>query len=202
MDYDLSKIGGASTGEVSPYLTYGTNQLLRITQIELKVSQNTGSPRAILHMEGKPISSPGFTPVEGAKGKVGKVAASIYMKEIKVKTEFLQRMKVISMVLGLEEEFNQIKSDTFEGAVTQISKLLSGKDLYARYTLFAEEYPKKDGKIGITLFLPRYAFVDSADSDGSSLVEFNKANQYHFKRIPEQTGEVKADTGEVDDLPF
>ncbi len=70
MAYDLSNI---SSKKPSPYISYGGPQTLKINQIELVKSPTTGSVKAILHMETKPINEPEFEPIAGAKGKVGKV---------------------------------------------------------------------------------------------------------------------------------
>lgn len=196
MSYEMSKIESEDIRGTSPYINYGSNQVLKINRIELKVSQNTGSPKAILHMETKPISTPGFSPLDGAKGQVGKVACGIYMKEDKQKKEFLEKLKRISEVLDLREEINKISAETFEDVVEKISKLISGK--YARYTIFGEEYPKEGGKIGVKLALPRFNFVAREDSDGSTLEQFDKDNKFHYKKLPENTEEESS----VDDLPF
>lgn len=199
MSYDLSKVSGENQGgDVSPYLSYGSNQELFISAIELKPNRAGDSVKPILHMEGRPIIAPGFSPVDGAKGKVGKVSATYFIKDDKGKTEFLQKMKVICISLGLEDEVNKIKSETFDGVVQQIEKLIKGSDNLARYTIFAEEYTKQGGKTGITLSLPKFGFVDSLESDGSSLVQFDKNNNYHYKKI-----QTQAPTSvPLDDLPF
>lgn len=198
MNYNLSEIDGESSKRAeSPYLGYGSNQVLKINSIELIVSQNTGSPKAIFHMESKPVTTPGFTPVEGAKGKVGKVACGVYMKEDRAKKEFLEKLKRIADTLGLKDEVNEIKGESFEGVVDEVGKLIAGK--YARYTILAEEYAKEGGKVGIKLTLPRFNFVDILDSDGSGLEQFDKNNPWHYKKIPDSPVDNKET---FSDLPF
>lgn len=184
-NYDLSSLG-KSQGSLSPYLTYGSDQILKITDIELKFSKNTGSPKGILHMETKPFKADGFSPVEGAKGKVGKVACGIYMKDEFSKKVFLQKLKTIAIAMGLEDEINEIKGDSFETIVKSISKIFVG-EYYAKYTICAEEYEKPGGKIGLTLMLPRLAFVEAIDANPSTIVTFDKNNPYHYKKLPEKT---------------
>lgn len=182
-DYDLSKVEAPSSnnGNISPYMTYGDSQVLKINTIELKFSRNSNSPKAILHMETRPINEPGFTPIEGAQGKVGKVGCGVYMNSDLLKREFLQKMKMIAAALGLEEHINKIRSEDFEEVVKKIADLLGGN--YARYTVVASEYQKDGGKIGITLSLPKFKFVESEDADPSTIVKFDKNNPYHYKKI-------------------
>ena len=224
--YDLSKVETPKLSDgLSPYMTYGGGQVLKINDIELKYSQNSHAPKAILHMETKPIEDPAFTPLEGAKGRVGKVACGIYMTTDVLKREFLQKMKVIATVLDLESEINKIRSDNFEKVVQDIVALLKGR--YARYTICASEYPKEGGKIGITLNLPKFKFVEAEDADPSTITKFDITNPYHYKKIavgavtgskygtggntgtyaskygdyPDHTPDNPADK-DIDDLPF
>jgi hypothetical protein len=199
MSYDLSKVRAEEGKRISPYIGYGSGQVLRINDIELKFSQNTGSPKAVLHMESKPIKEEGFTPVEGHEGRVGKVSCGIYMKDDKSKDKFLQDMKRVAMALGLEDEFNEIKGELFQDVVKQITKVVSGKNKWARYTVFGEEYAKPDGKTGTSYILPKYNFVESVDTEPTTLVQFDPSNKYHLRRLPEQTT-VKSEGD--DDLPF
>lgn len=182
-NYDFSKVEPekAQSGNISPYLTYGSGQVLKINSIELKESQNTHAPKAILHMESKPINDATFAPIDGALGRVGRIGCGPYMNSELLKREFLQKMKTIAASLGLENEVNRIKSEKFEEVVSRVSDLLKGK--YARYTIVAAEYPKADGKVGITLSLPKFKFVESENADPSTIVIFDKDNQYHYKKI-------------------
>lgn len=183
--YDLSQVEASkNTAVLSQYMTYGSGQILKINSIELKKSHNTNNPKAILHMETKPITDESFTPSGDAKGQVGKVACGVYMNNDLRKKEFLQKMKIVSIALGVENEVNKIKSDSFEDVVAKISDVISGK--YAKYTIFASEYPKDNGKVGITLFLPRFNFVESVDADPSTITNFDINNQYHYKKIVQQ----------------
>lgn len=182
-NYDLSDVQPEKPqgNVISPYLTYGSGQVLKISGIELKKSQNTGSSKPIFHMETKPITDPAFVPIDGAKGKVGKVACGVYMNSDALKREFLQKLKTIAVAVGVESEVNKIKSEDFEEVVQRITDVIKGK--YARYTLVAGEYPKNDGKVGITLSLPKFKFVESENADPSTIVVFDKENQYHYKKI-------------------
>jgi len=186
-NYDLSKVGPekSQTENISPYMSYGGPQILKINDIELKFSQSTNAPKAILHMETKPIQDPSFTPAEGAAGKIGKVACGVYMNSDTLKKEFLQKMKTIASAVGSEEEINKIKSEDFGEVVKKISDVLKGK--YARYTIVAKEYPKSDGKVGITLSLPKFKFVESENANPSTIVVFDKTNKYHYMAINGET---------------
>jgi hypothetical protein len=212
MNYDLSKLNAEpnNNGNTSPYIGYGSRQVLRITQIELKHSQNTGSPKAIFHMETPTVKTEGFTPIDGATGRVGKVACGVYMKDDYAKKEFLRRLLNIAIAIGVEDEVSAIRSDSFEQAVKEIETILTTKNGYAKYTIFGQEYPKTNGKIGITLFLPRNNFVEKIDANPSILVEFDKNNPYHYKKLPLEEkeefrdggGTVGNDDSDVSDLPF
>lgn len=199
MSYDLSKVDSKEKRIISPYIGCGSGQVLRINSIELKVSSNTGSPKAILHMETKPVEEEGFTPVEGHKGRVGKVACGIYMKDDKSKIKFLENMKRVAIALGLEDEIDQVKGETFNEVVKKIESVISGNNKWARYTIFGEQYQKQDGKTGTSYFLPKYNFVEPLDSDPTTLVQFDPNNKYHLKKLPEQ---VTTNDTEDDDLPF
>lgn len=181
--FNLNEISTTDRQNNSPYISYGSNQILKINDIELKVSQNTGSPKAVLHMETKPIEDSDFISVEGSKGKVGKVACGIYMKTDDQKKEFLKKLKAIAIALDLENEVNEVNGASFAEVVDGVKAVIAGK--YARYTVFAEQYPKQDGKLGIKLLLPRYNFVESLDTDegSSKLVKFDETNNMHFKKV-------------------
>lgn len=183
-NYDLSTVNReeSKSDTISPYVGYGTGQILKINRIELKKSQNTGSSKAILHMETKPITDENFSPVDGAKGKVGKIACGVYMNSEPLKREFLQKMKTIAVAIGAESQINEVKGDTFEEVVDKIEKVIKGK--YAKYTVVASEYAKPDGKIGITLSLPKFKFVEHENADPSTIIVFDKTNNYHYKKIP------------------
>lgn len=201
MNFEMSTLNPESN--TSPYIRYGSNQVLHLNDIELKYSANTGSPKAILHVETKPVDTKGFVPAQGSNGgRIGKVACGVYMKEDSAKKEFLRRLLNIAIALGVEEEVSEVKSDSFESVVKRITDILTRKDLYARYTIFAEEYPKQGGK-GVTLFFPRTNFVESLDTDPTTLVQFDKNNAYHYKKLPEVERESFKDEPKVDDgLPF
>lgn len=207
MKFELSSIKKANEGSnESPYITYGKGQELRITEIELSKSQNTGNSRAILHVETKPIKEEGFVPVEGRSGKVGKIACGIYLKTDEQKTDFLSNMKAIAIAMDIEDEMNEISGETFIEVVEKIETLFASSKKYARFTIYAEEYPKQNSKIGIKLFLPRYNFVESLDvpMEKSKLAPFDESNVKHFKRLPAAGDLVKTNTlgGGTDDLPF
>lgn len=205
MGYDLSKIG---TRKQSPYIGYGSDQTLKINQIELVKSQSTDSVKAVLHMETAPIKEEGFEPIDGAKGRVGKIGCGVYMKFEKQKEEFLQKMALIAIALGHGDEVRKITGESFEKVVKEIEKLISGEQ-YANYTVFGEEYAKSNGTVGLRLMLPRWDFVASLDATDGKLVQFDVNNPQHLKKIRRDDtstyagprgGSTIAD--EVDDLPF
>jgi len=208
MTFDLSSIHTPKGGAVSPYITYGSKQVLKINSIEIKVSQNTKSPKIILHMETRPVEIENFEGIEGAKGQVGKIACGIYLKNDEQKIEVIKKLKMIAVALGLEEEINTVKGRTFEEVISKIESVVCGEKL-ARYSIFAEEYPKQEGKTGIKLSLPRYAFVESLNvpEEKSTLIEFDKTNPIHYKKLPASGdtnnfhGSTLADEV-VDDMPF
>lgn len=207
-NYDLSKMGSAD-GNNSKFIRYGSDQVLKITGIELKFSKNTGSPKAILSMETEPVTTEGFLGVDDAKGRVGRVACGIYMKDESSKKIFLQKMKTIAIALGLEDEVNEIRGDSFEKIVKQIEAVLVKGGKYARYTIFAEEYPKVDGKVGIVLMFPRTNFVEALDTNAHTIVAFDKNNPFHYKAIKQgavsgdyNTGSTNIPDDVPDDLPF
>lgn len=202
MSYDLSKISteGQEGRSVSPFIGYGTGQVLRINEIELKYSKNTGSPKAVLHMESKPIEDPNFKPVDGAKGKVGRISCGVYMKEESAKQEFLRKMKLVAFALDLKEEIEKISGKSFPEVVEKMAGVICGSDKWAKYTILAEEYPKPDGQVGVSYFLPRYNFVEGLDVENSTLTKFDKNNKFHYKKLPDAVQE--GTDSATDDLPF
>lgn len=202
MNYDLSKIsteGQEGHPAVSSFINYGTGQVLRINEIELKVSKNTGSPKAVLHMETKPIEDPTFKPIDGAKGQVGRVSCGVYMKEESAKQEFLRKMKLVAFALDLKDEIDQVSGKSFPEVVDKMAAVICGPNKWARYTILAEEYLKADGKVGLTNMLPRYNFVESLDVENSTLTKFDKDNKFHYKKLNEG---IKIEQNDSLDLPF
>jgi len=199
--YNLGELNTTERQNSSPYISYGSGQILKINDIELKISANTGSPKAILHMETKPINDPNFTPIEGHKGRVGKIGIGVYMKTEDQKKDFLKKLKTISIALGVEDEVNQVTGNSFDEVVDNVKSIITGNK-WARYTIFAEQYPKADGKLGIKLLLPRYNFVESIDveTENSKLIKFDENNNFHFKKIdlPQMNTALES----TDDLPF
>lgn len=204
MSYNLGNLPERREKKNSPYIFYGSNQILKINQIELVSSRNTGSKKAVLHMETKPVNEPDFTPIEGAEGRVGKIGCGVYMKTEAQKNEFFQKMLLIARSLGLEDEFTKISGDSFEEVVSKIEKVICGNK-FARYTIFAEQYAKTDAKIGLRLLLPRWGFVESISipENESKIIQFDENNPKHFTKIAKPEAEV----GTLDDdgdlgLPF
>lgn len=209
MKFDLSNVQKTESGSnQSPYITYGRGQELKITKIELTESQNTHNPKATLHVETRPIKDDGFVPVDGAKGKVGKVACGVYMKTDEQKHSFLANMKAIAEAMDLTDEIDEISGNTFEEVVSKIETLFKSAKKFARFTVYGEEYSKPNNKIGVKLFLPRYNFVENltVEEDKSKLALFDKAHEKHYKKLPVAGDSVKTDSikngSAVDDLPF
>jgi hypothetical protein len=208
MGYDLGKIG---IRKQSPYIGYGSGQKLKINQIELVTSPSTGSMKAVLHMETPPVKEPGFEPVNGAKGKVGKIGCGVYMKHEKQKEEFLYKMTLIAEALGLGDEVKEIAGDSFEKVVSEIEKVITGGDKFANYTIFGEEYAKSNGTVGLRLMFPRWNFVEPLEVQESKLTVFNPNDPTHLKKIrrdesagtyvDRSTGTI-GDTYDAHDLPF
>lgn len=198
MSYDFAAVNvQTEERKPSPYLSYGSGQILKINSIELKFSQNTGSPKAILHMESKPVNEPGFTPVDGAKGRVGRISGSIYMKDDNSKRNFMNTLYIIAQALGLESEIKDISGETFQETIKKAEAIVCNGS-YARYSIFAEEYAKPENKIGISLFLPKYKFVEAVDADPTTLVQFDKTQGWHYKKLKTPVGSEEP----IDDLPF
>lgn len=201
MTFDLSKI--STERGVSPYIDFGSNQKLKINRIEL-VRSSTGSQKAVLHLETEPLTMAGFTPIEGHQGKVGKVSAGVYMKTLQQQEQFLTKMKMIAKALDVEDDFNQISGSDLEDVVSKIERVVSGNK-YAKYTIFGEQYVKQDNKIGLRLFFPNWAFVESINvlEVETKNIKFDMENPQHFKKI-KAASPVKQEDGKlsIDDLPF
>ena len=63
----------------SPYMNYGLG-VYKINSLEIK-DATTGAKRVVMNMEGQPIDNAEFKPVDGAKGKVGRVYLTSWMNK-------------------------------------------------------------------------------------------------------------------------
>ncbi len=189
---------------VSQFISPGV-QVLKINNIVLERSRNTGSIKPVFFMESEPITDPNFKGVDGAKGRVGKVSGNggYYLKDDNQQLEFISFLKTIAKFLGKTEEIEALPPSSFEDSVEGAKNVIAGQ--YARWFVAGQEYPKGGDKYGIKLVFPSRNFIESKDS--SNLPTFDRTNPKHYKEIPKSTGEIapgitpgRVSTG--DDLPF
>lgn len=180
---------------ISPYMDLG-DQSAFIKSIELKEARS-GSKQVIFHMESEPVDVPGFKPVDDAKGRVGRVAASIYLKDDEAKMMWVtERILPIAISLGVREKVDSIETSSFEEYITKVEEVLKNKP--TKWLIGGEEYANQQGDIKVKLRLPRYNFV------GATVQEFDKSNKYHYTTFNPGNNFTSSDTAQnsADDLPF
>ncbi len=177
----------------SPFLRPGSGLVLKINDIVLEKSRNNDSLRPVFFMESQPVDDPTFVPVDGAKGRVGKVSgnAGYYLKNDNQKQEFIGDLRTIAIALGKAEELKAIPDGTFEELVDTAKNILKGG--FARYFVAGSEFPKAEDRYGIKLLFPNKNFVESIDSE-SKLEPFDKSNPKHYQALKKEK--------KTDDLPF
>ncbi len=181
--------------KLSKYVSYG-NHYLKINDIEIKTAMS-GSKQLIFHMETPEVKAEGFTPEEGYKGQVGKVAfpgSYLKMDNEKAVKEFNTAIGTIADTLGVRAELDNINVETFDEYVQAITPILTNK--YAWWALSGEEYIKSDGKIGTKLKVRRYKFISSTEKGESGLGAFDASVAYNLKKAE------KPDTTTENKLPF
>jgi len=180
---------------ISPYMELG-DQFATIKSIELKEARS-GSKQVIFQMETDPVEVAGFKPVDDAKGKVGRVQASIYLKDDSAKMAWVtERVLPIAIELGVREQMDAIEKPTFEEYVVEVEKLLKDKRL--KWLIGGEEYVNQNGDVRVKLRLPRYNFI------GDTVKPFDKTDKYHYSPYVAQGAYMGSGAGAAaaDDLPF
>lgn len=195
---------GISEKRVSKYLSFGSNQVLKINDIELTAFGN-GIKKVTYHMESKPINSPGFEPEKGSQGQVGRVVAASYLKDERSEHLFvMEDLLTVALALGVREQLDEVQADNLADYINKAKPVLCGK--FARWLVGAKEYASADGsRIKFNLVLPKYRYVESLEvpEGESKLPPFDKNSSFHYKKLP--TKEVDGfDKKEKrsDDLPF
>lgn len=186
----------AAPVNISPYMSMG-DQIATIKNIELKEARS-GSKQVLFMMETEPVTAAGFKPLDNAKGQVGRVQASIYLKDDKAKIDWItERVLPIAEALGIRSQIDEIECSTFEEYITRVEAIVKDKPI--QWLIGGEEYLNQKSEIKVKLMLPRYNFV------GGSVESFNKTNQYHFRPYK---GDGNFTAGDLptatpaDDLPF
>jgi hypothetical protein len=194
---------GVDTAErsgTSKYLNHGINKA-KINALVVEKAKNTESRRIVFFLEGEPIADKSFEGIDGAKGRVGKMATS-YMKEDKSYKDFMRQIGVIADKLGVRPSVDAITANSIEEYVAKVSTFLTNKFLW--WNIGAEEWDA--GKFALKLL--KYNFVkslseidenslthdgyiitDARNITGASVLSFNKDNKYQFQAY------VKPDAG-------
>lgn len=182
--------------KVSKYIEPG-NDILKIVDIKINYSGNK-SKQVTFEMESSPVKTPGFKGQDGAEGRVGRVQASIYLKDSTKEEEFVNNVILrIAIALDVRDELDNINADTLEEYLEQAKPLITGK--LAKWCIAGEEYlTVKDGRVRTKLKLPRYDFV--GDLEGKiKVATYSKENKYHYKKYESPTNEFSTSTpDEVD----
>ncbi len=198
----------------SPFLSPGSGLVLKINNIELVKSQNSGNPRPVFHMESEAITEADFKPVDGAAGRVGKVSGNggYYLNNDNQRSEFLGFLKAIARAIGRIDELEAIEANSFEDLVDRSKRVLCGH--YARYFVSGTEFSKPEGRWGVKLTFPNKRAVESVDQTPTTLEAFDFNNPKHYKAVPhtQQDGFGVAQgsaftpktttSNKTDDLPF
>lgn len=213
MAYNFKTVKEPSEKKPSPFLSPGSGLVLKINNLELIQSQNSGNPRPVFHMESEPITDPDFKPVDGATGRVGKVSGNggYYLNNDNQRSEFLGFLKAIARAIDKTEELEAIEATSFEDLVEKSKRVLCGH--YARYFVAGTEFSKPEGRWGVKLTFPNKRAVESVNQDPTTLEAFDFKNPKHYKAIPkEEKGDnlgvaqgstyTPKTTSTKDDLPF
>lgn len=169
-----------SSRRTSPYLSYGSKQELKITDILIQKFANNRALRVAFRMESRPVEDDKFVPVDGAEGQVGTVIARSYIAKDSDQTDFVKNVVLsIAIAAGVRNELDKVEADNFEEYIEKIKPILCGK--FCRWFIAAKEYMSADGKnrVKYNLRLPRFGFVESLESQ-SKMAEFDKENKYHY----------------------
>lgn len=116
------------------------------------------------------------------KGQSARVSATIYSDEYNsedlTRNEILNKLVVISNVLGLRKQIDALSKDStitnIEQWVSKAIDVLKGRDLYWFLAGKEDEY---NGKVIVRLSLPKIKFCGA---DEASVPKFDKSNKYHF----------------------
>lgn len=198
---------GASAGRgKSKFISYGSKQILKVKDIEVRTFSNKAKKVSYI-LEGEPVDDPTFEPCEGCKGQIGTVIAATYLKEEKDQQKFIvNELLNVAIALGVREQLDEIQARDFDDFIDQARKIICC-DKYARWFISAREYQSSDGtRIKYNLTLPRYRYVEALDGE-SRMEDFDKNNEYHYKRLKTTPVTTFGDDEPVeekksDDLPF
>lgn len=185
---------------VSRYLNYGINKA-KINTIDVEKSNSSDARRITFHLEGEPVTESGFTPAEGAKGRVCKMK-TIYLKSDEAYKDFMRQIGVIADKLGVRSGVDSVTSSTIEDYIAQVSNYITGKYLW--WNIGAIEYDDKKHSYKLI----KYGFVKSLaevdekslkydngiavearNSAGTVVLNFNKNSKFHYEPF------VKPDAG-------
>ena len=192
------------------FITYGIQEL-KVNSITLKTA-STGSQQFVFNVEGKENDSPDFVGFEGAKGPIGRVEASAYLRlngdtdqQKQMVNDFQSNMKKVSRALGVEKDFIAVKAETFEDYAVALEALFKGK--FARFVVSTKQYYNASNQLRNSLKLPRYDFIEeSSVSEAESKLKFDIGNKFHLEQavVPSSVGTAGSATAinGGNDLPF
>lgn len=214
MSFNFRGVKEPTERATSQFLSPGSGLVLKINNIELKMSQNNNTPLPVFHVESEPITDPNFKGQDGAKGQVGRISANggYYLKDDNQQQQFMGALKSIARALNKTDELEAIDAQSFAELISKAAAVLRGG--YARYFVAGVEFPKPQGKYGVKLVFPSRNFVESVAIDETTLPKFDRNNKKHYLAVPKDTtgnfgvtagstiNSKPAPTQSPDDLPF
>jgi hypothetical protein len=175
----------------SKYLNHAINKA-KINSIVVEKAKQTESRRVVFYLEGDAIADKSFEGIDGAKGRVGKMATS-YMKEDKSYKDFMRQIGVIADKLGVRPSVDAISASSIEEYIAKVSPFLTGKFLW--WNIAAEEWDDKKFALKLlkydfvkalseidetTLVHDAYLVVEARNAAGMIVLRFNKDDKYQF----------------------
>lgn len=181
------------------------NNIAKINNITLEPGFDEGSYFVVLHLEGEDLgeSFEGFLISKDNpngpryKGQTGRVKLTPYAfssgehngHKFDRDLSILSALKNLAIVLGKQQQLNQIESKTIEQYLPLAAKVLCG-DTFLNFCIGGREYLNKDGYVNYDLFLPKNTkegvAYESVQPEGRSRVyQFNPA--VHIKKRKTET---------------
>ena len=175
----------------SKYLPYGVVKA-KINSLVVQKAKNTESRRVVFYLESEPVKDPAFKGVDGAKGRIGRMASN-YMATSKAYDDFMRQVGIIADKLGIRKEVDEVTGNSFEEYILKVNALFAGRYLW--WNIGADEYAEKKTNLKLmkydfvkstaevdetTLRYDGFVPVEIRNAAGVVVLKFDKTNKFHF----------------------
>ncbi len=179
-------------GTMSKYLSIG-NHKLKINSIEAIKANSSDNYKVRFNVETEPINTPGFTPVEGHYGQIGRID-TVYLANDNQVSDFTVLIATLATKLGVKAQVDEVVAENVPSYVAAIEPLLKGEYFYGRVT--GEEY-ESNGKVGTSLRWSKYGMFASIEEGVEKLKPVDPTNKYDLKKLAVNTSNSTVDTSAV-----